>query len=596
MATTTAQRSAAPAPAYIPPKNHNYQAPAPRWNVGTHPTAADEAMAAACGISAVSAAILRSRGHTSVEAIQRFFNPTAELLRDPMQLPDIVPAIERLYRAVSNKELLLIFGDYDVDGITSTALLVRSLRALGANLLHTVPERHEGYGLSVAAVEEAAASGVTLILTADCGITAHEPVRRARELGIDVIITDHHDPGATLPEALAVINPKRADSEYGFRELCGCAVAFKVMQALMREYWPRHEDAFFGKFVELVGLALVADCVPLVDENRMLAHAGLRSLVTSRKLGLQALFRSSNLKLTGEFVSGRNVGFVLAPRLNAAGRIASPRTCLQLLLSTETAECEMLAAQLEAHNRTRQDLTIATTQEAAELVYKDVDLNRDAIIIVARENWAPGVMGLAASRIVERFSRPAIVLCIENGVAKGSGRSIDGFDLHGLLEATRPLLQSGGGHRAACGLSLSTEKLEEFRAQALRHAGERLEMKSLRPVVDIDCQVSGTDITPQLVKELDQLEPCGQGNPEATLMVERAEIVDGRAMGADGLHLKWKLQANGRFHDAIWWRPGNRADGFGIGKTVDVCFSPQFNTWNDRTTVQLVVKDARLSR
>jgi single-stranded-DNA-specific exonuclease len=593
---TSAQYSFVNARSHHAAKTAAPKPPPARWRIKTSPTAADTAIAAACGISPIIAAILRLRGYSTKDQIDSFFNPTAGLLRDPMQLPDIQPAIERLHHAITNKEPLLIFGDYDVDGVTSTALLVRSLRALGANIDYTVPEREDGYGLSVRAVELAKANGTTLIITADCGITAHEPVQRARELGIDVIVTDHHDPQATLPAALAVINPKRADSTYGFRELCGCAVAFKVIQALLQQYWPRHSDAYWNRFVELVGLASVADCVPLIDENRYLAREGLRCLATTNKQGIQALIKSSGMKITGESLTGSNVGFVLGPRLNAAGRIASPRKSLDLLLSTDADECEVLAAALEAHNRERQALTSRVALEAFDLVEKEVDQLRDPIIVEAAEGWSHGVIGLAASRLVDRYGRPAIVLGVEDGIAKGSGRSVDGFDLHGLLEATRPLLTTGGGHAMACGLSLPHESFADFRLQALQHAREKLKLEDLVPVVEADCAVTGREITPQLIREMEQLEPCGTGNPEALLMLKSAVIADGRAIGSEGQHLKWQVQADGQMFDAVWWRPGEKADGFGIGKTVDICFAPQFNTWNGRTSVQLIVKDARVCR
>jgi single-stranded-DNA-specific exonuclease len=350
--------------------------PPARWSAATTVEARDREIARSCNISPVATAILRARGHKSQEEICRFFNPTADCLRDPFGLPDIESAIARLHLAIENKEAILVFGDYDVDGVTSTALLVRALKALGANVDWQIPERHDGYGLSTPAIEAAAKNGVKLIFSADCGIGALVPAARAKELGVDLIITDHHEPGAELPDALAVVNPKRADSQYGFRELSGCGVAFKVLQALMQRYSPQHAASFQARFVELVGLAAVADCVPLIDENRYLAREGLRALAATKKAGLRALMRSAKLK-TENGLTGRNVGWTIAPRLNAAGRVASAQRALQLLLSNDALECEELAAELEELNRERQEWTSRVMHEAVARVFETGDLRKN---------------------------------------------------------------------------------------------------------------------------------------------------------------------------------------------------------------------------
>jgi single-stranded-DNA-specific exonuclease len=549
-------------------------------------------MARLCEISPVVAAILRARGYDSAEAIYSFFNPDTATLRDPFLLPDIEPAVARLQRALEAKEAILVFGDYDVDGVTSTALLVRALKALGANVEWTIPERQDGYGLSTPAIEEAAARGVRLLFSADCGIGALEPAQRARELGLDLIITDHHEPGEELPQAVAVVNPKRRDSRYGFRELSGCGVAFKVLQALLQRHAPRHAASFHGKFIELVGLAAIADCVPLIDENRTLAREGLRALAATKKPGLQALMRSAKLK-TEKGLTGKNVGFVIAPRLNAAGRVASATRALQLLLSTDALECEELAAELEELNRERQEWTARVMHEATARVYETVDLARETILVIAGEAWPHGVVGLAAGRLAERFCRPAIVLSVEeNGLARGSGRSMHDFDLTRVIESARDLLESGGGHAAACGLSLRAENIEAFRQAALECAAV-LAPDQLAPRIEADCEVCAADLTRDLIADLLQLEPCGMENPEPTLLLKNAQIVDGKAIGSNGQHLKWFVRADGRSFDALWWRPGEAADGFAVGQNIDLCVVPELNEWNGNEKVQLIVKAAR---
>jgi single-stranded-DNA-specific exonuclease len=567
--------------------------PPARWSVKTQIENRDREVARSCDISPAAAAILRARGHKTAEEICRFFNPSVDELRDPFLLPDIEPAVARLHAAIENKEAILVFGDYDVDGVTSTALLVRALKALGANVEWLIPERHDGYGLSVPAIEDAASRGIKLVFSADCGIGALEPAKRARELGLDLIITDHHEPGEVLPDAIAVVNPKREDSQYGFRELSGCGVAFKVLQALLQKHWPRHAASFQSKFIELVGLAAIADCVPLTDENRYLAREGLRALAATNKPGLQALMRTARLK-TENGLTGKNVGFTIAPRLNAAGRVASAQSALQLLLSTDLLECEALAEELETLNRERQDWTSRVMHEATVRVLENPNWQREMIIVVAGEGWPHGVVGLVAGRLAERFCRPAIALSIEeNGIAKGSGRSSQDFDLTQLIQSTQHLLETGGGHAAACGLSLRAEKIDEFRAAAIACAGEVLAGKDFAPQVEADCEVSGEEITRQLVLDLMQLEPCGMDNPEATLMLKNAQIVDGKAIGKEGEHLKWFVRADGRSFDALWWRPGENANGFAAGQKVDLCIVPELNEWNGNERIQLIIKAAR---
>jgi single-stranded-DNA-specific exonuclease len=568
----------------------------PRWNIKARAEERDQQIARACGISPITAAILRVRGYTSAEAVNRFLEPDASGLHDPQQLPDIAPAIARLHGAISSAEPFLVFGDYDVDGVTSTAMLVRSLERLGAKVQARIPERREGYDLSIGAVEAAHAQGIGLILTADCGIRAFKAVERARELGIDVIVTDHHEPdGSTLPPALAVINPKREDSRYGFRELCGCGVAFKVMQALLETHWPKYLDGFTDKYIEFVAMATIADCMPLEDENRILAREGLRRLATTRKVGLQTLMQTARVQVQGDSLTGRHVSFGLAPRINSAGRFDAAIKALQLLMTSDAQLCQRLAEELEEHNRERQGIVLRMMREASDLLHQDTDLNRDCAIVVAGRNWSRGMVGLVASRLVEKYSRPAVVLGLVDGVARGSGRSVADFDMGCMLQATRHLLQGGGGHAGACGVHFEEEHLPEFRSKVLQCAGERLQIDKLAPTVEADCLVTGDDLSPLLVRDLEKLEPCGKGNAEPTLAVQGVEIVDGRSIGQDGIHLKWRVKIGNRQFDAVWWRPGEKAMGFGIGKRVDLCFVPELNFWNGNTTLQLNIKEARLA-
>lgn len=567
-----------------------------KWRAQTTVTSADETLAAECGISPVLAAILRVRGYNDAVSIQHFLAPQESDLRDPFTLPDIEPAITRLHQAIENNEPLLIFGDYDVDGVTSTALLVRSLRLLKANVHYALPERADGYGLNNSVVQKAAEDGIQLIFTADCGITAHEPAQLAKSLGIDLIITDHHDPAATLPEALAVIDPKRADSQYGFEGLSGCGVAYKVIQALLAKHWPEYLKSFSQKYLDLVAVAAIADCVPLVDENRYLAWAGLKVLSRTKKKGLLALMEAAKIDVTKQELAGHHVGFRLGPRLNASGRMASPRKSLDLLLCDDAEESVALATELDQLNTERQNATREIIKSACEIVYRSTELQQQSILIVDGDGWPHGLIGLAASRLVETFYRPAIVLGVEENLARGSGRSYADFDLHALIEHTTHLLQSGGGHKAACGLSILPDNIKEFRDLAQQFAKSTIDPELLTPVVEADCLTEGKDITPELVKNLEALEPCGTGNPEASLMLKNAVLVDGLAIGQQKQHLKWFIEAGGCRFECVWWNPGKKADGFEIGQKVDICYVPQLNQWGYNTTLQLVLKAVRKSQ
>ena len=569
--------------------------PPAQWRVQTSVTAADHSLAGECDISPVLAAILRLRGYDQKDTVSRYLAPDKNTLRDPFTLPDIEPAIARLHQAIATNEPLLIFGDYDVDGVTSTALLVRSLRLLKANVHYALPERADGYGLNEQVVRQAAQDGIKLIFTADCGITAHQPALLARELGVDLIITDHHDPAATLPEALAVIDPKRADSQYGFEGLSGCGVAYKVMQALLTKHWPEYVKSFSQKYLDLVGIAAIADCVPLVDENRYLASAGLKVLSRTKKKGLLALMAAAKIDIAKHPLAGHHVGFRLGPRLNAAGRMASPLKSLQLLLSDDADESLALASELDELNTARQDATREIIKSACDIVYHSKEWQQHSILVVDGEGWSHGLIGLAASRLVETFYRPAIVLGVEESLARGSGRSYADFDLHALIEHTSHLLASGGGHKAACGLSIEPDKISTFRELAQQFAKSQIDPALLAPVVEADCLTEGKDITPQLVKELESLEPCGTGNPEATLMLQGAVLVDGFAMGQQKQHLKWYVEADGFRFECVWWNPGKKADGFAPGQKIDICYVPQLNQWGYNTTLQLLIKGVRKS-
>lgn len=586
------------------PQNPKSSIPAALWDARATVDFCDRRLASALNISPVCAAILRSRGLETPESVEAFFSPHPGLLRDPNALPDIEVAVARLQKAINNGDQILVFGDYDVDGITSTALVVRTLRALKASVSYRLPERHEGYGLSVEAIEDAKKSGFHLLLSADCGITAIEPARRAREIGLDLIITDHHECSAELPDAIAVVNPKRTDSAYGFTGLSGCGVAFKVMQALLSVTNPRALPSFEEKFIDLVALSTIADCVPLHDENRYLAYRGLERLYETRRKGLLALINNAALphqlapqsrdgKKARSRWSGRDVSFGLAPRLNAAGRLASPTLALRLLLSDDEQECAVLAEQIEELNRVRKGCTESAMIEASESVERDCNLDDDRLVVASGSGWHRGVVGLVASKLVEKYGRPAFALGVEKEHAHGSGRTCSDFDLHALVEATRPWLTSGGGHAAACGLSLESRNIPSFKRAALDFAGEQITPEDLIPRIVADCEVEARDLDLKLALQLAQMEPCGTKNEAPILLLYGARLTQMRPM--NGGHFRGKLSLGGREFDWVWWRSAERISEFRHEQQVDCLFVAEINEWQGRTNLQLTLKDVRPS-
>lgn len=575
---------------------------APRWEARTSVDFADRRLATSLSISPVCAAILRARGLSTAQSVQAFLEPHPGLLRDPGALPDIERAVDRLEVAISKGEQILVFGDYDVDGITSTALVVRTLKALKARVAFRLPERHEGYGLSVGAIEDAKAQGFDLLFTADCGITALEPARRAREIGLDLIISDHHECSEEIPDAVAVVNPKRPDSSYGFTGLSGCGVAFKVMQALISRVEPKALASFEEKFVDLVAVSTIADCVPLNDENRYLAYAGLQRLYETRRKGLLAIIRNASLphqnaplpkdgKRQKTAWGGRDVSFGLAPRLNAAGRLASPTLALRLLLSDDETECDQLASEIEELNQLRKGRTESAMIEASESVERDFDASSHKLVVASGTGWHRGVVGLVAAKLVEKYGRPAFALGVESAHAHGSGRTCAEFDLHALIEHTRPLLTSGGGHAGACGLSLEARQIPHFKREALEFAGTLLSEDDLAPRVMADCEVEARDLDIHLAEQLLRMEPFGNQNEPPVLLLKGARLC--RFQAINGGHSKGRFALGSKEWEWIWFRSAEQMAQFHLDQLVDCVFVPELNEWNGRVSLQLKVCDVR---
>ncbi len=436
----------------------------PRWDLQPCDDGASIALAAALGIAPVVARLLCQRGLGDPQLAARFLSPSLDQLHDPMALADMRVAVDRILGAIARRERIAIHGDYDVDGITSTVILKRALEMLGADVVHFIPERlKDGYGLLPAGIERLHADGVALIVSVDCGIRGADAARRAAELGVDLIITDHHEPEAELPPALAVINPKRRDCSYPDKYLAGVGVALKLVQALCRE---SNHEAWLPGFIKVAAIGTLADVVPLVGENRVIAKLGLDMLTRGpHKIGLRSLLDISGL--TGKTIDSYHISFMLAPRVNAAGRMSTPDIATRLLLAADEGmaeEARQLAMQLDGENVRRQEEEAEILAAAKKVVTSDPDVGARSILVVAGDGWHRGVIGIVASKLVDAFHRPAIVLSVDGDVAHGSCRSISKFDMLGALERCAHLLARFGGHKQAAGLSLESGRIREFRA------------------------------------------------------------------------------------------------------------------------------------
>jgi single-stranded-DNA-specific exonuclease len=535
------------------------------------------ALASALGLSETTASVLVRRGYSDPAHARAFLE--AEIPEhDPFLLGDMEAACAAIRAAIADGKPICVHGDYDVDGICATALAVTVLRGLGAEVSWHLPSRfEEGYGLSGETLTRLAGEETGLVLTVDCGITAVEEVAHAKELGLDVVVTDHHRPGETLPDCPVVAT---RPSEYPFPELCGTGVVYKLAQAL--------GAADLDRRLDLVALATVADVVPLLDENRGLVAAGLKRLAVTSNPGLRALMKAA--RVDPATVEAGAIGFRLAPRINAAGRLGHPGTALELLLTDDPKEADRLAGELETLNRDRQAVEDRILREAlAQVAEWPEAKQRRRGYVLAGEDWHRGVIGIVASRLVERFHRPVVLIAGGEEEWTGSGRSIPVFDLHGALGACAGLLGRWGGHRAAAGLSISPENVEAFAEAFAARTGEELSEDDLAPVVRVDAVVRGTELTLDLCRELERLAPFGLGNPGVTLLAVGCEISELGAVG-EGKHLKLAVTADGARSGAIAFGQGSQLDRYRRPVRYDVAFKLAVNQWNGAVSPQLVIK------
>ena len=548
-------------------------------------------LASALNLHPTVARLLCLRGLSEPDVAARFLQPTMDHLHDPGLLADMGKAVERIERAIAQKERIAIHGDYDVDGITSTVILRRALEMLGGDVVHFIPERlRDGYGLQPAAIDRLQAEGVRLVISVDCGIRGTDAALRARELGIDLIITDHHEPEEALPPALAVINPKRRDCTYPDKNLAGVGVALKVVQSLCAR---PDKTKWLPAFVKVAAIGTLADVVPLVGENRVIAKLGLASLSRGRHtVGLRALLEASGL--TGKTIDSYQVGFILAPRVNAAGRMSTPDMATRLLLATDEGsldEARSLAQQLNDENLRRQTEEADLVAQAKKAIETDPAIGAHNVLVVGGAGWHRGVIGIAASKLVDTYHKPAIVLSVDGDVAHGSCRSIPAFDMLDALERCADLFLRFGGHKQAAGLTMDAARLPEFRARINAHANEVLEPDQLRPRLRIDGALNLRHITPDLVQGLNAMAPFGLANPRPIFHAMPVEIVDGPRPIKDR-HLSMTFRQDGRSFRAIAWRAAERAAFLTENRAgVNLAFSLEQNEYLGETYLELAVAD-----
>lgn len=538
-------------------------------------------------VSELLATVLLNRNIIKDEDVKLFLNPTRKDFHDPYLMPDMEKAVNRIITAIDKKEKTIIYGDYDVDGITSITVLSKFLKERNLNVGAYIPNRlEEGYGLNKKAIKKIADEGYKLIITVDCGISGTEEIDYAYSLGMEVIITDHHEPLEVLPKALAVIDCKRKDNKYPFNSLAGVGVAFKLIQAIGIRL--DLEEKEYLKFLDIVCIGTISDIVPLVDENRVIAKLGLKLVENTRSPGVKALLNAAAYKE----VNSNTVSFGMAPRINACGRMGHERDALDLFLTENIVEANRITEKLNNYNRERQEIEKRIFDEAILKITSEHLMNNNAIVI-GSENWHHGVIGIVASKITELYFKPSILICFEGEEGKGSGRSIPGFDLHAALCSTSDYLEKYGGHEMAVGLSLKKSNFQKFR-QKFEQIARDNHTEDLVSVIKIDKEINLKDINLENVKQLKLLEPFGEANKTPIFIYKNLKIDSIRAL-SEGKHLKLTLKDGNTIINAIGFNMGEYSEEFLIGDKIDVIGLLEINTFNGVENVQINMKDLRKS-
>ncbi len=534
-------------------------------------------------ITKLLAQILVNRGITEEKEIRTFLEPTRNDFYDPFLLPDMEKAVDRIIEAINNQEKVMIFGDYDVDGITSVTVLKKFLKERGLETGYYIPNRlEEGYGLNKEAVEKIIEQGYTLIITVDCGISGIEEIEECNKLGVQTIVTDHHEQGENIPNAYAVIDAKRKDNKYPFRELAGVGIVFKLIQAISTKL--NLEEKEYLKYLDIVAVGTISDIVPLINENRVIAKLGLMLIKMTKNIGLRELIIASNYKQ----IDSNTISFGIAPRINACGRMGHQEEALKLFLTDNIVEAKEITNKLNKYNSERQEKEGNIFKQALEKLQTENIENRNTIVL-GGDNWYHGVIGIVASKLTESFFKPTILVCFEGEDGKGSGRSIPSFDLHEALSYSGNYLEKFGGHAMAVGLTLKKENFESFK-EKFEEFAEQKNIKQIIPTIKIDCEISKNDLKLETVEELKKLEPFGEKNQRPCFVYKGLKINSIRAL-SEGKHLKLSLRDDNQLIDAIGFNLGHLADEFLIGDKVDIVGILEINEYNGIKKVQINLKD-----
>ena len=528
--------------------------------------------------------ILVGRNILKEDDIKVFLNPTRNDFYDPFLLPDMEIAVDRIIKAINNKERIIIYGDYDVDGITSICVLKQFLIDRGIEVFETIPNRlDEGYGLNKDAIDRIAADKHTLMITVDCGISGIEEIEYANSLGIETIVTDHHEPLDVLPNAIAVIDPKIKTSKYPFNQLAGVGVVFKLIQAISKKI--NLDEKEYLKYLDLVCIGTISDIVPLIDENRVIAKLGLKLVEVTKNIGLRTLLNS----LGYQKINSMCISFGVAPRINACGRMGQAEEALKLFLTKDIVEAQNLTDKLNEYNRVRQEIEKRIYEDAIHKIEKD-NMKENGCIVLAGEDWHHGVIGIVASKITDMYFKPSILICIEGEQGKGSGRSIPGFDLHNALCKTSKHLQKYGGHEMAVGLSLNKDNFEEFKKDFEEYTNS-CNVDEIIPIINIDKQVTDKELVLENIKDLEKLEPYGEANKMPLFMYKNLKVDSIRSL-TEGKHMKLTLKTdNNNVIVAMGFNMGHRAEEFLIGDKVDIVGTLEINSFNGLESVQFNLRD-----
>ena len=563
-----------------------------RWQVATVNSEAVSQIARQLNLPPLLARLLVLRGIDTPEAAMRFLNPNLNQLHDPFLMAGMDAAVQRLRRAIERQEKILIYGDYDVDGTMAVVVLLTALRSLGASVDAHIPHRlTDGYGMRESVIEQAAAQSYAVVLSVDTGIREHQVIERARELGVDCIVTDHHLPDDHLPPAIAILNPRRKDCSYPEKNLCGAGVAFKLAQALLSKDGAGVTDRMLMSYLKIVAIGTIADVVPLTGENRVIAHFGLQGLLTPVNPGLEALLAVSGL--AGQTITSGNVGFRIAPRLNAAGRMENARDVIDLFTTSDAARAREIAERLEGLNRERQRVEAEILSAVTNFMDAHPEKRDCYSLVLSGEGWHRGVIGIVAQRVVELYHRPTLVIGIENGVGQGSARSIARFHLLSALTDSSNLFDRFGGHAQAAGFTLPAGRIGELEIRLEAYCRRILQPQDLEPAMRVDAEINLDEVDGSLFEKLSRLEPYGYGNPTPTFVARNVRLIESPRVLKEK-HLKLRVAQGAQSFDALGWGWAGRCGPLASSQKMDLAFALDENNYQGRTSLQLILKDLQM--